>query len=140
MARIKKAQGGTEFGVKRVTKVYSPNRKYVEKTVDISGFPKKNVTRRTLKGALTGAPRVGMPPKGRRGRAEMEKIQKRMEKGKSTPPISETMKKGGSVPKAQGGRRCGPFGCGQTRGMSGYGGGYRGERPGLLKRIFGRNK
>lgn len=140
MARIKKAQLGT----KTVTKTYSPDRKYVEKSVDVSGFPKKNVTRRTLKGALTGAPRVGMPPKGRKQRDEMEEIKERVKKAAPKPRLSETMKKGGKmVKKAQFGLgRCGPGGCAQTRGMSGYGGGFssRREGPGLFKRIFKRNK
>lgn len=118
MARIKKAQSGytsgkaiasTKPGKRTVTKEYNPSKTKMIKEVSIGGFPKKTVVKRTIKGMLKGEPRVGRK------------------------------KQGGAVTKAQKGKWCGPGGCGQTRGLVGYGRGGSG-RPGLLKRIFSRNK
>ena len=72
--------------------------------------------------------------------------------GLSRKGLEEGMRKSGITPKktyggkAQNGYgpRCGPGGCRQTWGMSGYGssggGGRRGSGRGLLKRIFAPNR
>lgn len=151
MARLKKAQAGKTVSYPVDSSRLLFGKKYaVKRTVDTTGY---------AAGKRKEFPASDELMRNKEGKRNPTKTGTLSRKGVQKGLESMQKKKGGKVPKAQYGRRsCGPGGCRQSRGMSGYGGGYspdreafraerqarreerkarRQENPGLLRRIFG---